>query len=106
VHFLWDSRLIVAAKLVITSKRARIIQGRLLHQLIDSPPNVEPSQVAVVLTHAQEDDGNSSSVHHADERANHVAHGVAFGDDEAVHSDAVVAELALLCLSVDCSIYQ
>jgi hypothetical protein len=75
---------------------------RLLHQLIDSPPNVEPSQVAIVLTHAQEDDRNTSGVHHADERANHVAHGIALGDDETVHSNAVVAELALLYVSVDC----
>jgi hypothetical protein len=86
----------------IAGNVARIIQGRLLHQFIDSPANVEPSQVAVVLAHAQEYDGNTSGVDHADERANHVAHGVAFGDDEAVHSDAVVAELTLFCLSVDC----
>jgi hypothetical protein len=83
-------------------KQARAHNTRLLHQLIDSPSNVEPSQVAVVLTHAQEDDGDSSSVDHADKRANHVAHCVALGDDEAVHSDAVVAELTLLYMSVDC----
>jgi hypothetical protein len=75
---------------------------RLFHQLIDSPPNVEPSQVAVVLTNTQENNRNTGSVHHADKRANHVAHCVALGDDEAVHSDAVVAELTLLYMSVDC----
>lgn len=53
-----------------------------------------------MLTNTQENDGDSSSVHHADKRANHVAHGVALGDDEAVHSNAVVAELALSRLSV------
>lgn len=48
-----------------------------------------------MLAHAQKHDGNACGVHHADERADHVAHRVAFGDDEAVHAHAVVAELAL-----------
>lgn len=67
----------------------------LFHQLIHSPANIQTSQIAVMLTHAQENDWNAGSVHHADERANHVAHSVAFGNDETVHADAVVAELAL-----------
>lgn len=48
-----------------------------------------------MLTHSQKHDGNARGVHHADERADHVAHRVAFGDDEAVHAHAVIAELAL-----------
>ena len=48
-----------------------------------------------MLAYAQEDHRNASGVHHADERADHVAHGVALGYDESVHADAVVAELAL-----------
>jgi len=83
-------------------RQHRTHNTKLLHQLVDSPPNVQASQVAIVLAHTQEDDGNSSSVHHADKRANHVAHSVALGDDEAVHSHAVVTELTLSCLSVDC----
>jgi hypothetical protein len=74
----------------------RTYNTRLFHQLIDGPPNVEPSQVAVMLSHSQEDDGNTSSVDHADKRANHVPYGVALGNDEAVHTNAVVAELTLL----------
>jgi len=76
-------------------KQKRGHNSRLLHQLIDSPANIKPSQVAVMLTNAQENDGNTSGVYHTDKRSNHVAHGVALGDDEAVHSNAVVAELTL-----------
>lgn len=85
-------------------KQYRTHNTRLFHQLIDSPANVEPSQVAVMLTHTQENDWNASSVHHADKCANHVAHSVALGNDEAVHSNTVVAELTLSCLSVNCVI--
>ena len=49
-----------------------------------------------MLANTQEDDGDTGGVHHADKRANHVAHGVALGNDEAVHTNAVVAELTLL----------
>jgi hypothetical protein len=83
-------------------KQDRTHNTRLFHQLIDSPPNVEPSQVAVMLAHTQEDDWDSSSVHHTDKCTNHVAHGIALRNNEAVHSNAVVAELTLSCLSVDC----
>lgn len=72
----------------------------LFHQFVHSPTNIQSSQVTVVLTYAQEYHGNASGVHHADERADHVAHCVALGDDEAVHADAVVAELALYVSSV------
>lgn len=37
-----------------------------------------------MLSHADEEDGHVGCVHQTDERANHVADGVAFGDDEAV----------------------
>ena len=67
----------------------------LFHQFVHSPTNIQTPQIAIVLTDAQKHHGNTSGVHHADERADHVAHGVALGDDEAVHADAVVAELAL-----------
>jgi len=81
------------------SSRARrkmsILQKCLFHQFVHSPANIQTPQITVVLTHAQKHHGNASGVHHADERADHVAHCVALGDDEAVHADAVVAELAL-----------
>lgn len=67
----------------------------LFHQFVHSPADVQSPQITVVLTHAQEYHRNARGVHHADERADHVAHCVALGDDEAVHADAVVAELAL-----------
>ena len=48
-----------------------------------------------MLSHAQENNRDTRCVHHADQCAYHVAHRVAFRDDEAVHAYAVVAELAL-----------
>ena len=48
-----------------------------------------------MLTHTQEHYGDTCGVNHADERADHVAHCIALGDDEAVHANAIVAELAL-----------
>ena len=67
----------------------------LFHQFVHGPADIQSSQIAVVLTHAQEHHRNASGVYHTDKRADHVAHRVAFGDDETVHADAVVAELAL-----------
>lgn len=67
----------------------------LFHQFVHGPADVQTPQITIVLTNAQEHHRNTGGVHHADKRADHVAHRVALGDDEAVHADAVVAELAL-----------
>ncbi|KAI6787301.1 hypothetical protein KC361_g9536, partial [Hortaea werneckii] len=48
-----------------------------------------------MLADAQKDDGDARGMDHADEGADHVADGVALGDDEAVEAGAVVAEVAL-----------
>ena len=48
-----------------------------------------------MLPDAEENHRDPRGVHHTDQGADHVAHGVAFGDDEAVEAGAVVAELAL-----------
>jgi len=48
-----------------------------------------------MLPHAQKHDGDPRRVHHTDQCADHITHGVAFGDDEAVHAYAVVSEFAL-----------
>ena len=63
----------------------------LFHQFVHSPADVQTPQITVVLTHAQKHHRDAGGVHHADEGADHVAHRVALGDDEAVHADAVVA---------------
>lgn len=63
----------------------------LLHQFVHSPSDVQSSEVAVMLAHAQEDNGNASRVHHADKRANHVADCIALRNDEAIHADTIVA---------------
>ena len=67
----------------------------LFHQFVHGPADVQTPQITIVLTNAQEHHRDTGGVHHADKRADHVAHRVALGDDEAVHADAVVAELAL-----------
>lgn len=66
------------------------------HKLIDSPSNVQSSQISIMLSNAQEHDRDSGSVDHADESANHVAHCVAFGDDETIHSNTVISQLSLI----------
>lgn len=67
----------------------------LLHQLIDSPADVEPPQISIMLSHTKKDDRDASRMDHADQRPHHVADRVAFGNDEAVHPHPVVTQLAL-----------
>ena len=66
------------------------------HQLVHRPANIQAPQIAVMLSNAQKNNWNSSRMNHADECAHHIAHGIALGDDEAVHTNAVIAELALV----------
>ena len=46
------------------------------------------SEIAVVLTHAEEDDWDRGGVDHAHEGADHVPHGIAFADDEACKKES------------------
>ena len=50
----------------------------LFHQLVHGPSNVETTQITIMLTYAQEDNGNTRGMNHADERANHVTDCIAF----------------------------
>ena len=90
----WDGNAAMEGRCGKAGKKHNITKC-LFHQFVHSPADIQSSQVTVVLTHTQENHRNAGGVYHADERADHVAHGVALGDDEAVHADAVVAELAL-----------
>ena len=65
----------------------------LLHQLVDSPANVQATELSVVLAYAQEYNWATGGVNNTHKCANHVSHSVTFGDDEAV-------ETAALALSV------
>jgi hypothetical protein len=61
----------VASKKHITNKAIS------LHQFIHSPPNIQASQITIMLTHPQKHHRNSSSVHHTDKRTDHIAHSIA-----------------------------
>ena len=65
----------------------RAVQS-LLHQLVYSPTHVQTTQIAIVLTHAQEDNGYAGGVNHTNEGTNHVANSITFGDDKAIKPTA------------------
>lgn len=67
----------------------------LLHQFIYSPSDVQTSQVTVVLSNPEEDHRDASGMYHADQSPHHVADSIALRDDEAIHADTVVPQLAL-----------
>lgn len=53
-------------------------------KLLNSPLDREISQVRVVLSNTDKQNGHVGRMHQADKSAHHVADGVTLGDDEAV----------------------
>lgn len=48
-----------------------------------------------MLPHPQKHHGNPRRMHHTDERTDHIADGIAFGNNKPVHTYTVIAEITL-----------
>lgn len=54
------------------------------HQQANGPSDVQSAEITIMLTGAQEDDGDACGKDHTDQGPYHVTYRVAFTDDEAV----------------------
>ena len=61
-----------------------MIESTSSHQHINGPAHVERPQISIMLTHAQEYNGDASRMHHADQSPHHIAHRITLGDDETI----------------------
>jgi hypothetical protein len=74
-------RLSLFSSRILKHERSSLI---IAQQFLYSPLDGEITQVRIVLANSDKENGDIGCVHETDKRADHVADGIALGDDEAV----------------------